>query len=48
MMASMEPFWDLKTGEYVEYLMHVSGEYIYIIIIIIIITFIDDVGQEAH
>ncbi len=25
----MEPFWlGLKIGEYVEYLMHVSGEYI--------------------
>jgi hypothetical protein len=26
--ASMEPFWDLKIGEYVEYLMHVASEYI--------------------
>ncbi len=26
--ASMEPFWDLKIGEYVEYLMHVSSKYI--------------------
>ena len=26
--ASMEPFWDLKIHIYVEYLMHVSSEYI--------------------
>ena len=26
--ASMEPFWDLKIGKYVEYLMSVSCEYI--------------------
>jgi hypothetical protein len=26
--ASMEPFWDLKIGEYVEYLIHVYSEYI--------------------
>ena len=26
--ASMEPFWDLKFGEYVEYLMRVSSEYL--------------------
>ena len=26
--ASMEPFWDLKFGEYVEYLMRVSSKYL--------------------
>ena len=26
--AFMEPFWDLKIGIYVEYLTHVSSEYI--------------------
>ena len=26
--ASMEPFWDLKFGEYVEYIMRVSSEYL--------------------
>jgi hypothetical protein len=31
--ASMEPFWDLKIGEYAEYtyLMHVSDEYIFFV-----------------
>jgi arabinogalactan endo-1,4-beta-galactosidase len=26
--ASMEPFWDLKINKYVEYLVHVSNEYL--------------------
>ena len=32
MRASMEPFWGLKIGKYVDYLTHVSSEYMYMYI----------------